>query len=105
MRDLTRTVAEAHAAIEGRGAQPKRPTLLIRFGGHPETDVVSLPRAVAGGSLEGQILPAPPQIKATHRGFGIRPAAQHTRGNVQTRSQRGGIRRVPAGSNQGLHYA
>src|SRR5262249_31414677 len=84
-----RGVAEPHAAIERRGAEPERRPLLIQCLRAPEANMMSLAGAAAHGPLESQVLAPSPKIQVAHRRLDVGPAGQHTGGNMQAGAQGG----------------
>ena len=97
VRDLARGVAQAHAIVEGCGPDPERPAGLVQLVAAPETDMMPPPRIDADGLLEGQVLLAPEEEKAAHRGVVIGPMEDRSGRDPQGAPERDGVGRKPLG--------
>jgi hypothetical protein len=76
-------MADAHAAVEGRGAEPERTARALELGRAPEAHVVALLRAPAHELLEGEVLAAAFVVEVAHRRVRIGPVQQHARDDLR----------------------
>jgi hypothetical protein len=95
MRHLSGCVAQAHAFVECRRAQPEWAAIFPFFGA-PKSHVMPLTRAVTDRLLESQILLAAEKIKSAYRRFVVRAAENGIHHDADTASERDSIRRVPS---------
>ena len=102
MGDLSGGVAQPHALVEGRGAEPGR-AVLIQFIPAPEANMMPLARAAGHRLLEGEILFAAEQEQIAHRRIVVGAAEHGVGGDAHAACHGDRVRRVPACRLHGAH--
>ena len=104
MGDGAGIVTDADAAIEGGIAKPDRTFLLSLIQHFPESHMMAAIGASADRLLEREVFVAAEIEQRTDGRVVVRPVQQHAARNLDRRSQRHGIGRIPAGRPHGAEH-
>src|SRR5262249_31149343 len=102
--DLGGGTAQANALVKDGGADPHQTTVGIDLVGVPETNVVAMPRIVAYGLFECQVLLATKEILTADGGILVGAIEDRGLGNLQRTSQGQWVGRIPLGRDHDFDH-